>query len=205
MALDGSEYRVRTSYNVTNYAKPFQNVWYFVRTVGADIAEALRDGFINDFVPIIESLLPDYVDTAIDVIVENLLDLDDFAIGTTPLQGTFLSTQGSPSFECAAFQIVRSTRQNKRHGRKAIGPLSEDMANNGVPTAAYATALTAATIGFNLDVTHGSSRWRVGIPRSVKEPNPNAPPAEHYVIKDVFVMEAMPFAHISTQNSRKSF
>lgn len=205
MALDSTDYLLRTSFTMSFYTKPFQNVWYFKRIAGAGLASVLVDAFIGDIVPAMEGILPDFVDTTLFVTAESLVDLDDVATGIHDLAGTWASSEAVPYYNTASFETVRSTRQNKRNGRKAIGPLAESMINGPLPVTSYAVVLATFTQAVNADAIDGTSRYRVALPRSIKVDNPNAPPAQIYEIQDLFAMSSFIFKRISTQNSRKDW
>lgn len=206
MALSDTDYVVRMTYSQSDvYPKPFSNVWYFKRISGSGLADVLLAAVASDFIPIYESILPDFVDTNISIEVESLFELDDIDAGVSTLNGIFTAVEGSPSFQAAGFQLVRSTRANKRHGSKRIGPLAESMTNGNAPTTAYLTALNGAANAFDGDAVDGSSRFRVSIPQSVLVPNGEGELGSHYEIQDIHPVADILFRHITTQNSRKGF
>lgn len=205
MPLEDVDYRLKTVFTPSAPDVPFTNVWYYKRTSGTGLADVLNTRWIATVLPALEDIISSFAVGNITLFAENLLNLDDIDTASTTLTGGWTGVSLMPSFVTATFRLNRSTRQNKRHGRKAFGPLDENMMDAGVPTTGYGTALAAMAVAMESTLVSGTTGFKLALPQSIKVENDNPPPAEVYQIQNLFVIGDVDFSHISTQNSRKTF
>jgi hypothetical protein len=150
-----------------------------------------------------QTILPTTCNAAA-IIVESLFDPDDYAEdGTVGFAGGLTPGELCAKWDGWAFELLRSTRQNKRQGRKFFGPIPEANVANGVATAGSLTLLNAAAATFIAGVTFGLSVYDVAIPRSIKVDAPGTKLGFKYVIQDLFVVADIIYRRFSTQTSHK--
>lgn len=182
--------------SITNEAT--DNVYVYEQTAGfgdsTDLLSAFGTQVYDDMTNILHTTW-----TCVDFNAYSLEDPADFDIATSVVVGQ-RTGEAMPAFVTASFRYVRSTRAVS-DGRKAYGPISESDVDDGDPTGAYLTLLSAMATALQNNLTHvgSSSSWK---PVIWRRPGTYASgvvtaPGLFYDINSVI------FRAISTQNTRK--
>lgn len=204
MTLIDRDYQVVTTIT-DDVGIVYNNTWYFKCEDANGTAGDLFDAVEDDVIGPLKDILSTAADTA-NVKVINLVDDEDFyeAVSETFTGGT-VAGEKMPSFVSAAFRIVRPNR-SVRHGRKSVGPLSENSVVNGVATAGYITICNGFAGQLQTPIEADSSpvsSYALCIPKYVLVDEGTED--ERYIIDELMVAQNFQFTRISSQVSRRKY
>jgi len=200
MAVTNLDYYL-TSKWIDSLGIEFLNTYYYRMNAGTPSAESLCRAFENLVSAAVGEIMSEEMN-AVEITAYNLVNTTDFFTLTDFNEGQ-RTGEAMPSFVALNFTIQRSDR-SFRNSAKRYGRLPESGVNGNAVAAGLETYVQGLLTVLNGDIGWMGTVFQLMMPKRVLTPNPNPPPALHYVLSDLSQPSGVGYPTVSTQNSRKT-